>query len=271
MLGLDDIDAVYISTPTAARERIAVAAARAGKHVLGEKPFTSLASLRRITSACRQHGVCFMDATHFVHHPRHAEIKKNLAEMIGAPMSLETRFLIDLTNRDNIRFDPSLEPLGALGDLGWYNLRATLEYFPAKARLKNVTASLKRDTATQAVVAAEGSLAYDDGSVSRWRCSFGSATVDIGLDLAGPSGALHMENFIGEDADGSARFDYLSREAPGAPGSVTRGNASTSGPALMFREFAVAVADPSQREHWMRASERTQSLLDAVWQASTAA
>jgi hypothetical protein len=36
----------------------------------------------------------------------------------------------------------------------------------------------------------------------------------------------------------------------------------------MFEDFARAVADPAGRELWMQASERTQGLLDAVWNAS---
>jgi len=63
MLAWQGIDAVYVATPTALREEICVAAANAGKHVLGEKPFASLDSLRRITTACRDNDVAFMDAT----------------------------------------------------------------------------------------------------------------------------------------------------------------------------------------------------------------
>ncbi len=38
----------------------------------------------------------------------------------------------------------------------------------------------------------------------------------------------------------------------------------------MFEDFAAAVADASLREHWIRATERTQALLDAVWQSALA-
>jgi len=36
----------------------------------------------------------------------------------------------------------------------------------------------------------------------------------------------------------------------------------------MFQDFAAAARDPSLRERWMQASERTQSLLDAVREAA---
>ena len=75
MLSSNTVDAVYVATPTSVREEVCLLAAANGKHVLGEKPFANLPSLRRITAACRKNGVGFMDGTHFVHHPRTARIK----------------------------------------------------------------------------------------------------------------------------------------------------------------------------------------------------
>ncbi len=52
------VDAVYIATPTFLHEAQAVAAARAGKHVLCEKPLAlDLASGRRVADACATAGV----------------------------------------------------------------------------------------------------------------------------------------------------------------------------------------------------------------------
>jgi predicted dehydrogenase len=267
MIGWDGIDAVYIATPTSLREQVAVAAANAGRHVLGEKPFASLPSLERITAECRAHGVCFMDATHFVHHPRFAAIRDSLAGIVGQPRSLDSRFLIDLHDRDDIRYDPELEPLGALGDLGWYNMRASLEYLPRGNRLRAVTAAVNRDGKTESVIDGEGLLEFSDDSVSRWRFSFTATSVDIGLRLSGPLGTLRMENFVGENEDGSASYGYAGGKAADGVERVVRVDSRRSGPALMFENFAGAARDPSRRERWMQASERTQALLDAVLNA----
>ena len=263
MFAWDDLDAVYVATPTSLREEISIAAANAGKHVLGEKPFANLPSLERITAACRRNEVCFMDATHFVHHPRYTAIQQGAAEMIGRSRSLESNFLISLTNRDDIRYDPALEPLGAIGDLGWYNMRATVEYLAPAVPLRAATTRLQRDTATGAIIAGQGSLTFDDDSVSHWRCGFDAATVDIGLTLTGSQGALRMDNFIGEDEDYAASY----RHTGGSDVSVT---SPQSGPALMFEDFTAAVRDTSLRERWMQASERTQALLDAALAAPEA-
>ena len=77
------VDAIYVATPTSVREEICIAAAKAGKHVLGEKPFASLPSVRRITEACRDNNVAFMDGTHFVHHPRTLHIKQSREDALG--------------------------------------------------------------------------------------------------------------------------------------------------------------------------------------------
>jgi predicted dehydrogenase len=268
MLAWEGIDAVYVATPTALREEICVAAARAGKHVLGEKPFASLASLRRITVACQDSGVAFMDATHFVHHPRTAEILANKSERIGDPQSLDSSFLIALPDRSDIRYHPSLEPLGALGDLGWYNMRAAVEYLSPAAGLRTVRAGLRRDEETGAIVAGEGTLAFEDGSVATWRCGFDAELPAIDLKLSGRIGEIRMDNFVGEEEDGSAAWRYASAGAGDAAATLVRVESRFSGPSLMFQDFAASAQDPSLRARWLQASARTQALLDATWEAA---
>ena len=49
-----DIDIVYVVTPNALHARYAIAAARAGKHVISEKPFTTtVADAEAVITACR--------------------------------------------------------------------------------------------------------------------------------------------------------------------------------------------------------------------------
>ncbi|WP_405226105.1 Gfo/Idh/MocA family protein [Lentisalinibacter sediminis] len=266
MLAWDGVDAVYVATPTALREEICVAAGAAGKHVLGEKPFASLPSLQRITAACRGNGVAFMDATHFVHHPRTAHIQAHLEGMKDWPRLLDSSFLIGLTDRDDIRYDPALEPLGALGDLGWYNMRAALEYLAPDSAVRSVSTRLRHDEPTGVIVAGEGSIAFDNDTVSTWRCGFDADTVSIDLTLSGSRGRIHMENFVGEEEGGTASYRYWANgnRAREDAGTAVRVDSPQSGSALMFRNFAADARDPTLREQRMHAAERTQALLDAV-------
>lgn len=58
LLERDDVDAVSVCVPDFLHEEVTVAAARAGKHVLCEKPLaTDSESAGRMVDACRSHGV----------------------------------------------------------------------------------------------------------------------------------------------------------------------------------------------------------------------
>ncbi len=267
MLSAGDIDAVYIATPTSLREDVAVSAARAGKHVLAEKPFASAASVRRIRETCRENRVGFMDATHFVHHPRYAEICANRSKLIGDPLELDTTFGVCLGERSDIRYDPALEPLGAIGDLGWYNMRAMIEYLTTEPRVDSADVRLRRDGETGTVIGGEGTLDFADGTRGHWRCGFDAEAPDIRLEMRGSRGTLRMDNFVGEEEDHSASYRCTATDAgPPEERSVHVASAS-SGPALMFRNFAGMVGDDAGRERWGRRSELTQVLVDYVMQA----
>lgn len=266
MAASDKVDAIYVATPTSVREEICLAAANNRKHVLGEKPFASLPSVQRITTACRENGVAFMDGTHFVHHPRTLDIKTNRLERLGAPWSVASAFQFNLQDRGNIRFNTTLEPMGAIGDAGWYNMRAAVEYLPADVKLVSVSAYLRRDKETGAAISGSGALQFTNGSTSTWNCGFDSGAVVMDLRITGPDGVINIDDFLSQNADGSA--DFLHRAGGWGPNATSRKISIPSprpGSALMFEDFAAAVHNPPLREQWMTATERTQALLDAIW------
>ena len=266
MCAWDGIDAVYVATPTSVREEICIAAANRGKHVLGEKPFASLPSVMRITTACRENSVGFMDGTHFVHHPRTAAIKSQMSEQVGWPWSVASAFQFNLTDKGNIRFNPELEPMGAIGDAGWYNMRAAVEYLSPNARLDSVSAHLRRDADTGAAVSGSGLLVFDDGSTSTWNCGFDSGGVVMDLRVTGAGGVINIDNFLSQDRDGSASYLYRTGGwGPNAIRDTVKVESPLPGSALMFEDFAAMVRDVALRDRWMQASERTQQLLDAAW------
>ncbi len=72
LLARPDVDAVSICLPHALHAETTVAAARAGKHVLCEKPIaTSLADADRMIDACRQAGVILMIGHTHRFYPEH--------------------------------------------------------------------------------------------------------------------------------------------------------------------------------------------------------
>jgi predicted dehydrogenase len=90
-----DIDAVDICTPNALHAAIAIAAARAGKHVLVEKPMaTSLAEADAMVAAARDAGVLLAVAHNLRFVPIYAAMQQLLAEgAIGRIFSARGMFM----------------------------------------------------------------------------------------------------------------------------------------------------------------------------------
>src|SRR6478735_2024713 len=71
LLAASDIDAIYIPLPTGIRKEWVIKAAKAGKHVLCEKPCApTAAEVKEMIDVCRQHNVQFMDGVMFMHSGR---------------------------------------------------------------------------------------------------------------------------------------------------------------------------------------------------------
>ena len=268
MIASGSVDAIYVATPTSVREEICLAAAEGSKHVLGEKPFASAASVKRITDACKANDVAFMDGTHFVHHPRALDIKGNREDRLGFVWSVASAFQFNLTDRGNIRFNPSLEPMGAIGDAGWYNMRAAVEYLPNNVSLDSVSAHLRRDKQTGAAISGTGVLNFDDGSTSTWNCGFDSGAVVMDLRITGTKGVIGIDDFLSQNRDGSADFLYRKGGWGNSESQNMNIPSSKPGAALMFEDMAAAASDPTLRAQWMTGTERTQVLLDAIWEAA---
>src|SRR5262245_46228528 len=132
LLDRGDVDAVYIPLPTGIRKEWVLHAARAGKHILCEKPCAiNSADVRAMLDACREHRVQFMDGVMFMHSQRLPLLRQTLddGQSIGTVRRITSQFSLKVADNfltTNIRANNRLEPLGCLGDLGWYNIRFSL-------------------------------------------------------------------------------------------------------------------------------------------------
>jgi predicted dehydrogenase len=280
LLARPDVDAVYIATPTVAKEEIALAVIAAGKHLLVDKPFVDHASVVRMTQAAAAKGVVFMDATHFVHHPRTEAVRKAFAEKIGSPRSLHTTFYFPTTDRGNIRFDPKQEPMTALGDMAWYSMRAVVEYLQPRGRIIKAAVAAERDAETSAIVRASGLIAFEGGQVSTFDVGYTAGTILMDLQLLGTTGVIGMDDFV-LDWEGSFAFKNPEIKAgyTHRTGMATRKDATfvptpsdTPQEVAMVDDFAeLAVSgDAAQRASYAEASLKTQEYLDALWVAARA-
>jgi len=132
LLRRPDVDAVYIPLPTGIRREWVVKAAEAGKHVLCEKPCgPTAADVRAMLDACRKNRAQFMDGVMFMHSNRLPLLRQTLedGETVGEVRRISSQFTFRASDeffQSNIRATNILEPLGCLGDLGWYNVRFSL-------------------------------------------------------------------------------------------------------------------------------------------------
>ena len=271
----DDIDAVYVATPTAAREAICLAAARAGKHVLGEKPFASADSVRAITAACREAGVAFMDATHFTHHPRTALLRETMAARIGRVQGVRASFFFPNTDRSNIRFDAAQEPTGAIGDMAWYCLRALVEYAD-DAPLVAASGHVLHDEVSGTAVRGAGVLALVGGITCTWDAGYTSGACAMDLNLLGERGEVWLDDFVLDWPQGfpaaakaSAVAGFHQRSGVCGPdGFVWTAVPNDKRQVVrMIENFAALATDPrgADTSASMQRTERTQALLDAAW------
>ena len=124
---LDDpqIDAVYIPLPNALHTEWSVKAARAGKHVLCEKPIgLSIADLDTLIATREATGRLLAEAWMPAHHPQWQRTRALLAEgAIGRLHSVSGAFTYGLADPSNIRLSADLGG-GALRDVGVYPIGA---------------------------------------------------------------------------------------------------------------------------------------------------
>ncbi|HTU26487.1 MAG TPA: Gfo/Idh/MocA family oxidoreductase [Pirellulales bacterium] len=275
LLTRSDVDAVYVATPTVAKEAIALAAIAAGKHVLVDKPFDGHASAMRMTKAAAEKGLVFMDATHLVHNERTAAIQKAIGEQIGAPRSLYTAFYFPFDDYHNIRFDPKQEPTGALGDMAWYSMRAVVEYLRPKGKVSHALAVPERHAITKAVVRVSGLISFDSGEVSTFDVGWTAGTIVQDLLLLGTKGVISLDDFVLDWTKGFAfrRAEippgYVHRTGMATRADVTFVGAPTEIPqeVAMIEDFADLARGGSaaERAAYVEASLKTQEYLDALW------
>jgi predicted dehydrogenase len=121
LLADPEVDVVYIPLPNALHAEWTVRAAKAGKHVLCEKPLVlSAEELARVEAAAQGAGVVVTEAFMYRHHPQTERIQALVREgAVGQLGLVRGCFTFDLTRPQDVRLDPDLGG-GSLWDVGCY-------------------------------------------------------------------------------------------------------------------------------------------------------
>jgi predicted dehydrogenase len=116
------VEAVYIATNNSTHLEFTLQAARAGKHVLCEKPLANtVQECQRMVDECQRNRVKLMTAYRKYFEPASVEFKKLLGSgKLGRLKLIHTAFTINLDPRNTWHLDPRLAGGGSLVDLGVY-------------------------------------------------------------------------------------------------------------------------------------------------------
>jgi predicted dehydrogenase len=191
------LDAVYIPLPNGLHARWTLAALKAGKHVLCEKPFTSnAAQAREVAAAAEGSGLVVMEAFHYRYHP----LAQRMAEVVGGGelgriQRVETAMCFPLPRFSDIRYDFSLAG-GALMDAGCYAVHAMRLLAPGSPEVTAARAlTMRRDQRVDRAMTAQFSL--PGGATGQIRASlWSSALLGIRARAIGEQGTLTVTNYI---------------------------------------------------------------------------
>lgn len=164
-----DVDAVYIPLPNHLHAEWTIAAARAGKHVLCEKPLAlSATDAQRMVDVCATEGVRLMEAFMYRLHPSWVAVRELVASgRIGRLRTVQSWFSFFNDDPRNIRNVLEYGG-GALMDIGCYSVNLSRMLFDGEPA--RVAASVRRDPVTGVDVLTTGILEFEDG-VATFTCS----------------------------------------------------------------------------------------------------
>ncbi len=193
MLAADLVDAVYIALPNTLHADYAIRAARAGKHVLVEKPLAvSVEECRAMIDAAQDAGVFLMTAYRLHTEPGTLHVLDLIRQgAIGDPRLFSSVFAFQ-AGPDNHRL-AARHWGGPLQDIGIYCLNAARHVFadePVTVQAMRTASNDPRFAEVEECHAA--TLLFPNGRAAQFCVSFGAAPLDT-YRIAGTEGDIAVE------------------------------------------------------------------------------
>ncbi|HEY6539200.1 MAG TPA: Gfo/Idh/MocA family oxidoreductase [Candidatus Dormibacteraeota bacterium] len=167
------VDAIYNPLPNTLHGEWTIAAARAGKPVLCEKPLAATsAEAEQMIAACREQGVLLMEAFMYRFHPQH-ELVRNLIDQgtIGELRFVRAAFtfMLEPFPEGNVRLQAELGG-GALLDVGCYAVNAARMLFGAEPLGATAHWDFRPELGVEVSLA--GILDFEGGCLATFDCGF---------------------------------------------------------------------------------------------------
>ena len=215
-----DVQAIYIVLPNSMHEEYTIRAAKAGKHVLCEKPMTtSSAAAQRMIDACKQANAKLMIAYRIQYEPKNSFVK----EWVRSKQKGNTK-IIEMVNTQHIgdptqwRLKKTLSGGGSLPDIGLYCLNTARfllgeEPLWVKASQYSTPGDLRFKEVEEAML---WHMQFLGGAMVNCLCSYGvhetrrykcitDKGASLGMEPAFPYAGLMMD---GEYAEGKNVFKH---------------------------------------------------------------
>lgn len=208
LLASDAVDAVYVASPNSVHEEQALAAVRAGKHVLVEKPaVTSAEAWAALCDEARSHDVVLLEAMRTAYDPG-LDVIRDLLPSLGTIRRVQLGYQKRSSRYDQVLagervniFDPALAG-GALRDLGVYPLHVLVNLFgePDSVSAASVTIASGADGAGTALCTYPGFVAevmYSKITTSNLPSEIQGEEATLLIDHAEAPGLLTVEPLDG--------------------------------------------------------------------------
>lgn len=240
---LDDaaIDAVYIPLPNHMHAEWAIAAARAGKHVLCEKPIAmSDHQARAMAAAAADAGVIVREAFMYQFHPTWQRAKELVASgRIGDVVAIDTWFSYYNDDPGNIRNILEYGG-GALMDIGCYCIHSARFIYGTEPTA--IRASIRRDPTSGVDVVTTAILEFDE-RIATFACSI-RAEPGQSVDIIGTDGRINIEIPFNIPADRPTRISLIAGgDPPAEPDSEVIEFPARDQYTLQAEAFVAAIVD----------------------------
>lgn len=194
-----ELDAVYISTTNELHRDQAIAAARAGKHILCEKPLAlTLDDAHAMRQAARAAGVVLATNHHLRNAASHGAMRDAVAAgRIGTPLSARVFHAVYLPpHLQGWRLDKPEAGGGVILDITVHDadtLRFVLGRNPVEVTAFAQSGGLGKDGLEDAVM---GVMRFEDGLIAQFHDGFTTKFAETGFEVHGTEGSLVARNVM---------------------------------------------------------------------------
>ena len=200
------LDAVYISTTNELHRDQALAAIRAGKHVLCEKPLAmTLLDAQRMVSAAKQAGLVFATNHHLRNASSHRAMRNAILDgKIGKPLAARVFHAVFLPpHLQGWRIDKPDAGGGVILDITVHDadtLRFVLNDDPVEAIAFGQSAGMGQAGLEDGVM---GTLRFKSGLIAQFHDAFTAKYAETGFEVHGTEGSLIARNVMTQRPIGS--------------------------------------------------------------------